>query len=83
MQDEAKEEDGEKRGRTSPLAREPKTSQVAHEVILTHTVSQVSDLFGKHTTSSPAWHVATAHRQHLTSKEDVPVPFNLWGFQPD
>lgn len=64
-------------------AREPKTSQVAHEVILTHTVSQVSDLFGKHTTSSPARHVVTAHRQHLTSREEVPVPFNLWGFQPD
>lgn len=56
MQDEAKEEDGEKTGRTCALARGPKTSQEAHEVTLIHTVPQVSDLFGKHITfqASPA-----------------------------
>lgn len=56
MQDEAKEEDEEKRGRTCTLARGLKTSQEAHEVILIHIVSQVSDLFRKHITfqSSPA-----------------------------
>lgn len=63
MQDEAKEEDGEKRGRTCTLARGAKISQEAHEVILIHIVSQVSDLFGKHITfqANPQ-----SLRQHLT-----------------
>lgn len=74
MQDEAKEEDGEKTGRTCALARGPKTSQEAHEVILIHTVPQVSDLLESTSPSRPAQRVATVHRQHLTSEDDVPAP---------